>query len=94
MCDNNNYSVCERLCTSFIKFLDSKNIKYPEYKALQLMSTEDKLTFIEKYIKPKKNCVDTLIIDTMEKYGDKPENYAPDDIDKLKRYLEAFAELI
>lgn len=87
-----NYEMVEKLSASFIKFLDDAKIKSTDYKQLAQMSASDKLTFINLYLKPHRNSLDALILERMEKTGDKLDNYKPEDITKLKRYLSAFIE--
>ena len=89
-----NYEAVEKISKSFVKFLDRANIKNTEYKQIALLSTNEKLNFISKYLKPHKNKLDELIIDTVEKNNDKLENYKPDDVEKLKKYLQAFCECV
>ena len=90
----NNHDAVEKLAKSFLKFLNKAQIKNTEYKYLAGLSTNDKLQFIAKYLKPRKNNLDELIIETIEKRGDKLENYKPADIEKLKKYLQAFCECV
>ena len=89
-----NYEMVEKLSQSFIRFLDAVKIKNDGYKQLSRLSARDKLIFINTYIRPFRNTLDALIIDNIEKNGDKVENYKAEDIAKLKKYMEAFLELI
>ena len=89
-----NYELVEKLSSSFLKFLDSANLKKFDYQKLGKLSTKEKLIFIDSYLKPYRNAVDALIIDTIEKNGEKVENFKAEDITKLKRYIEAFIELV
>jgi hypothetical protein len=89
-----NIQAIEKLSTSFMKFLDKAQIKNTDYKQLALLTSNEKLFFISKYLKPHKNNLDELIIETIEKKGDKLENYKSEDIEKFKKYLCAFIECI
>ena len=62
-----NHKAVEKLSSSFLKFLDSKNIKNVEYKVFETMGTEQKLSFLATYIKPKKNSMDMLVVDMVER---------------------------
>lgn len=89
-----NYSAIEKLSKSFVKFLESAKLTKYDYKQIDLLTPQQKLSFITTYLKPHKNKLDLFIIENFEKRGDKLENYKPEDIDKLKRYLEAFLECV
>lgn len=89
-----NYTACEKLSDSFVNFLDSKKINKFEYRIILTLNTPEKMNFINQYLKPYKNNIDQVILDAMDKNGDKLENYQPDDIEKLKEYLNAFVELV
>lgn len=89
-----NYIAIEKLSKSFVNFLESAKLTKYDYKQIEGLTTQQKLSFISTYLKPHKNRLDLFIIENFEKRGDKLENYRAEDIDKLKKYLEAFLECV